>query len=99
MAWSDLANLANTAARNVFGQTATIAGETVTAVFGNETADATPPGRPLVIVRVPVLDYRTADMVTQPTAGASVSVGGTSYTVREVRSDGQGWTRLRLQVA
>lgn len=97
--WDNLADLVNIAARSTFGESATIGTETITAVFGNESQDVTPPGKPKVIARSPVLDYRTDDLVTQPVAGASVTVSGTSYTVREVRPDGQGWTRLRLQVA
>lgn len=96
MAWSDLSDLANTACRNVFGQTAVVGGETIAAVFGSESTTLQPPGQPQIVSTSPTLDYRTADLATQPTAGAAVTVAGNAYTVRSVHPDNQGWTRLRL---
>lgn len=99
MAWSDLTDLANTACRSVFGQTATVGGVSIMAVFSNEAITLTPPGAPPIISSQPRLDYRTADLVTQPTAGTAVSVGGNSYTVLSVHPDGEGWTRVQLRRA
>lgn len=96
MAWSDLSDLANTACRNVFGQTAVIGGETIAAVFGSESVTLQPPGQPAVVSTQPVLDYRTADLTAQPVAGSAVTVAGNAYTVRSVHPDNQGWCRLRL---
>lgn len=99
MAWSDLSDLANTACRGVFGQTTTVGTQTITAVFSNETVPMQPPSGPPIITTQPRLDYRTADLTSQPTAGVSVSVDGNAYTVLSAHPDGQGWTRLQLRRA
>lgn len=99
MAWSDLSDLANTACRGVFGQTATVGTQTITAIFGSESVTLQPPGHNQVISTQPILDYRTADLTSQPVAGTSVSVAGNAYTVRSVHPDNQGFTRLRLHRA
>ncbi len=99
MAWSDLSDLANTACRSVFGQTAIVGGTTIAAVYSNEAVTLQPPGAPPVISSQPRLDYRTADLVTQPTAGTTVTVSSLSYTVLSVHPDGQGWTMLQLRRA
>ena len=99
MAWLDLVELPNTLCRTLLGQPATINGTAITAVFGSETIELSPQGKPSILARQPILDYRTADLGTQPVAGGSVVVAGQTYTVRSVHPDGQGWARLRLQVS
>ncbi len=99
MAWSDLSDLANTACRSVFGQSATVGGTAVTVVFNNEAITLQPPGMPPIISSQPRLDYRTSDLGSQPVAGTAVTVDSNSYLVLSVHPDGQGWTRLQLRRA
>lgn len=103
MSWDSLTALANKATRNAFGRAATIGGESVTAVFAADArevqlaADA-----PLQITQVITLQYRTADLTTQPTAGVNAStvvVGSTSYKVLKILPDADGWTTLQLRLA
>lgn len=104
MSWDNLSALANKATRNTFGRAVTIGGESVAkAIFAADArevqlaADA-----PLQITQVITLQYRTADLTTQPTAGVSAStvvVGSTSYKVLKILPDADGWTTLQLRLA
>lgn len=97
MAWSDLTDLANTACRSVFGQTATVGGVSITAIYGNESTTLSPPGEPKIVSSQPVLDFCVADLVTQPTAGTVIVVGGITWIAHKVSPDGQGMCRVQLR--
>lgn len=98
MAWSDLTDLANTACRSVFGESVTIGGEAITALYINEVQELMPPGAQApVISSRPFVEYRDADLVSQPVAGTVVVAGGVTYKVLKVLPADGGWTKLHLR--
>ena len=55
-------------------------------------------GNQVVESNVPVLVVRSADVVGVA-HGSAVTIGSDSYTVREIRNDGEGMTELVLSEA
>lgn len=80
-----------------FGQSVTVAGS---AVYGMLDNDYEPVqfGNQVVESNVPVLIVRTSD-VPAVAHGDAVVIGANSYTVREIRNDGEGMTELVMAEA
>lgn len=74
-----------------FGIDVEIGGKTITAILDNLWRDANG-----IEVNVPVLTARTSDL-SSTTRGQSVTIGDTSYTAEEFRSDELGITNIILQ--
>lgn len=101
MAWA-LADLANVATRNTFGQSVTYTPQvgsafTFTAIRDElhlqERVGQSKINESTTEIRLAV---RLVDMDTQPTQGDTLSTGGLDYEVRDVQPDGQGGASLLL---
>ena len=73
-----------------FGETATVGGKTIQAIFSFEYAEVND-----VESRRPVLTVRTAD-VSSPVHGIAAVVRGVTYAVKNIQDDGTGMTLLVL---
>lgn len=101
MGWR-LANLANVAIRDTFGQSVTYTPQvgqpfTFTAVR-DESHQTTTIGQSQVAesMRTITLTVRLADMATHPQQGDTLTTDGAGYEVRDVQLDGQGGASLVL---
>jgi hypothetical protein len=99
MAWSDLSDLPNTACRNVFGESVTIAGQTITGVYDAASQETTVQNGATVISTAPIVQFRTSDFTGTVAQDDAVVAGGITYRVYKTEPDGQGWTTLRLKRA
>ncbi|OHD28035.1 MAG: hypothetical protein A2Y38_03440 [Spirochaetes bacterium GWB1_59_5] len=99
MAWADLAGLANTATRNAFGESVTIAGQSLTAIYDAAYVEASVQNGVSVSTTSPVVQYKTADFTGTVAQDDAVVAGGITYRVYKVEPDGQGWAMLRLKRA
>lgn len=77
-----------------FGQIVTIAGAEIQAILDNDY-EPVQFGSQVVESNVPVLQARASDVATVA-HGDSVVVAGVSYTVREIRQDGEGMVEFIL---
>lgn len=101
MGWA-LADLANVATRNTFGQSVTYTPQvgsafTFTAIRDElhlqERVGQSKVNESTTEIRLAV---RLVDMDTQPTQGDTLTTGGLDYEVRDVQPDGQGGATLTL---
>lgn len=69
----------------------TIGGVSVSAIFGNEAADAL-----MAAGTQPVLTVKSSD-VASTARGTAVVVNGTNYTVAKIEPDGTGFSRVILE--
>jgi hypothetical protein len=99
MAWSDLSGLANTACRNAFGETVTIAGQSITAVYNAAYQETAVQNGAPVSTTAPIAEFKTADFTGTVAQDDAVVAGGITYRVYKAEPDGQGWTLLRLKRA
>lgn len=99
MAWSDLSGLVNTACRNTFGQSVTIAGQAITGVYDAAYQETTVQNGAPVSSTAPIVQFKTSDFSGTVAQDDAVVAGGVTYRVYKVEPDGQGWTLLRLKRA
>lgn len=99
MAWSDLSDLANTACRNAFGETVTIAGQTITGIYDAAFQETTVQSGAPVMSTAPIVQFRTSDFTGTVAQDDAVVAGGVTYRVYKPEPDGQSWTLLRLKRA
>ena len=84
-----------------FGQTATYtpkggSASTINGILDKESEDIEGGGEVGVIYSITTFTCRTSDC-SSAGFGDSLATGGTTYTVREVRPDGNGMTVLTLE--
>lgn len=75
----------------------TVAGNVVQGLLDNDYAPVQF-GDQVIESNIPILVVRTAD-VSGVAHGAAVVVGAQSFTVREIRNDGEGMTELVMSEA
>lgn len=101
MGWA-LADLANVATRNTFGQSVTYTPQVGSAfaftairdeLHLQERVGQSKINESTTEIRLAV---RLVDMDTQPTQGDTLNTGGVDYEVRDVQPDGQGGATLLL---
>jgi len=87
--------MANKAARNVWGQSCTVGGETIVAILDEAWIEAlSGSGEVAQSGFAPVLDVRLADLSVTPVVGVAVVTGGVNYSVIDIRKDGNGGAKL-----
>lgn len=99
--WHTLREQAHTDALAVFGQDVTYTpqggqSETVKGVFYDESTHVDETGRAGVQSVQPHVDVQLSVLSESPEVDDEVTVDGSTYTVMEVRRDGQGGARLIL---
>jgi len=101
MAWSDIADAALTATRDVFGEAVTYtpsggSGESITAIFEEAYEEVVLQGDVAVSATGPMCSVRIADLSQSPVAGDTITRSSVVYTVEDVRVDGGGGADLAL---
>jgi hypothetical protein len=80
-----------------FGQSAVVGGEQVSVIFDNAYEGASV-GAMVMAGTQPAITLATADVPANP-VGATVTTGGSAYTIAEHRPDGTGMSVCLLETA